>query len=307
MKHRNLLAVGLIAAVALFAGACSGDPGGPATPANTPPVANIDTGGVTTGLAPLTIAFDATGSVDTDGTIVNYYWDFGDSHTQNGDVVSHTFAPGTWTVQLKVTDDKGAIGTTATTIVATNNAPTADFSISPATGTAPLNATFDASTLSGDIDGTIVSYAWDFQELGTESGATVVKTIPAGTIDVTLTVTDNNGATATKTRSVTATGAPATAPTGFTKTGSGCCPTYGDFSWNPVPGADSYDIFLDPTFGCTWFGHTYQQSFPGQVSTAHFVDGGATGMCLGTQYDAKIRAMANGTAGPWSATIHFTL
>ncbi len=303
MKHRNLLAVGLIAAVALFAGACSGDPGGPATPANTPPVANIDTGGVTTGLAPLTITFDATGSVDTDGTIVNYYWDFGDSHTQNGDVVSHTFAPGTWTVQLKVTDDKGAIGTTATTIVATNNAPTADFSISPATGTAPLNATFDASTLSADIDGTIVSYAWDFQELGTESGATVVKTIPAGTIDVTLTVTDNNGATATKTRSVTATGAPA-APTGLQNTGSGSVPTppWGDFSWNPVPGADGYQIHMDSLFGCvSW---NPDMVFEGQRSSARLQQ---VGVCEGTHYNVTIRARANGVWGPWSAPLDIWL
>ena len=132
---------------------------------------------MTTGLAPLTITFDATGSVDTDGTIVNYYWDFGDSHTQNGDVVSHTFAPGTWTVQLKVTDDKGL------------SAPRRPPSWPPTTPRPPtLDLTGDRDgaaerhlrrlDLSGDIDGTIVSYAWDFRELGTESGATVVKTIP---------------------------------------------------------------------------------------------------------------------------------
>src|SRR5690606_41763028 len=105
---------------------------------------------------------------------------------------------------------------------------------------------------SAGVDGSTCGYAWAFHELGAESGATVAKTIPAATIDVTLPVTDNHGATATTTRSVPATGAPATAPTNLQKTGSGCCNTYGDFSWTPVPGAAGYEISMNnvPLGGC---------------------------------------------------------
>lgn len=296
---RNLI-VGLVAAVALLGAACATDPG-PGVPPNVLPVANF-TSSQTSGLAPLPVHFDATTSNDPDGSIVGYFWTFGDGATGSGATFDHTFAPGVWQVQLQVTDNKGAIGTTSTTITATNNAPTADFSISPSTGTAPLSATFDASTLSGDIDGNIVSYSWNFEELGTEAGPTVVKSIPAGTIDVTLTVTDNNGATATKTRQVTATGAPAV-PVNLTKTGSGCCDTYGDYSWTPVPGADGYEINMDGYFlgGCVT---DASDVINGQTSTGRVQQ---AGLCLGSQYNVSIRARANGVWSAWSPTIHITL
>lgn len=52
---------------------------------------------------------DATTSADSDGTIAEYAWDFGDGETGAGDVASHTYArPGTYTVTLLVTDDDGA-------------------------------------------------------------------------------------------------------------------------------------------------------------------------------------------------------
>ncbi|KIL35108.1 serine protease [Cohnella kolymensis] len=55
--------------------------------------------------------------------------------------------------------------------------------------------TFDGS-LSGDVDGTIASYEWRFSDGGTASGASVNHTFSrAGSYSVTLTVTDNAGAT----------------------------------------------------------------------------------------------------------------
>ncbi len=70
-----------------------------------------------------------------------------------------------------------------------------------------------AVTLSGaassDPDGTIASYAWNFGDGTTGSGASVTKTYAtAGTYTVTLTVTDNAGASASATTVVTVQAAP---------------------------------------------------------------------------------------------------
>lgn len=82
--------------------------------------------------------------------------------------------------------------------VVPNVAPTASF-----TGSAvDLHAQFDASA-SADQDGTIASYAWDFGDGTTGTGATPTHDYTtAGTHTVTLTVTDNRGATATTTGSI---------------------------------------------------------------------------------------------------------
>jgi len=80
--------------------------------------------------------------------------------------------------------------------------PTASFTFLP---TAPIVAetvTFNASA-SNDPDGTIVSYAWDFGDGASGSGAIVEHTYAAaGNYDVTLTVTDNDGLAHTITKSI---------------------------------------------------------------------------------------------------------
>ncbi|MEM7674853.1 MAG: PKD domain-containing protein, partial [Myxococcota bacterium] len=66
-----------------------------------------------------------------------------------------------------------------------------------------LTCSFDGSG-STDPDGTIVAFAWDFGDGTTASGATPSKTYAsAGSFDVTLTVTDDDGATDSETRTVT--------------------------------------------------------------------------------------------------------
>lgn len=72
-----------------------------------------------------------------------------------------------------------------------------------------LTCSFDGSA-STDADGTINSYAWTFGDGTSGSGETVSKTYASGgTRTVTLTVTDNAGATGSQSRSVTTT-APST-------------------------------------------------------------------------------------------------
>lgn len=74
------------------------------------------------GVAPVTITFDGSQSSDTDGTITQYNWNFGDGATGSGQQLSHTYTTeGTYTVALTVTDDKGATAT-ATSRIAGNPA-----------------------------------------------------------------------------------------------------------------------------------------------------------------------------------------
>ena len=91
---------------------------------------------------------------------------------------------------------------------ATNQSPTASFSAS----SSGLTASFDG-TGSGDPDGSISSYAWDFGDGSTGTGANPTRTYAAdGTYSVKLTVTDNGGATGSTTKAVTvAAGAAGTA------------------------------------------------------------------------------------------------
>ncbi|MBG7602833.1 MAG: PKD domain-containing protein [Gammaproteobacteria bacterium] len=66
---------------------------------------------VTSGKAPLTVNFDASGSSDSDGTVATdgYSWDFMDGNSSTEANPSYEFTvPGTYQVTLTVTDDQGA-------------------------------------------------------------------------------------------------------------------------------------------------------------------------------------------------------
>ncbi|MCX8008018.1 MAG: PBP1A family penicillin-binding protein, partial [Coriobacteriia bacterium] len=64
------------------------------------------------------VTFDASNSTD-DGSIVTYAWEFGDNTPiVNGRVVQHTYAsPGSYTVTLWVTDDKGSAQSKSVTVL----------------------------------------------------------------------------------------------------------------------------------------------------------------------------------------------
>jgi PKD repeat protein len=54
------------------------------------------------------VVFDASGSIDADGVIVSYVWDFGDGTQGTGKSPTHAYqSPGHYTVTLTVTDDTG--------------------------------------------------------------------------------------------------------------------------------------------------------------------------------------------------------
>jgi len=63
------------------------------------------------------ITFDASASRDSDGTIENYSWNFGDGGSGSGETVSHTYsATGNYQVTLTVTDNDGNTDSVTKTI-----------------------------------------------------------------------------------------------------------------------------------------------------------------------------------------------
>lgn len=171
-------------------------------PVNAPPVAQF-----TTSVEDLVVSVDGAGSTDPEGgDITAWSWDFGDgSQITSGDsaVAEHTYpATGDYTVTLVVTDEAGATGAATRTITVTappNLPPIASFTF----GASYLEVDFDAAS-SGDSDGTIAAWSWAFGDGATASGKNVSHTYAeAGAYEVTLTVTDDDGAEATTSKQVT--------------------------------------------------------------------------------------------------------
>lgn len=86
-----------------------------------------------------------------------------------------------------------------------NRPPSARFTASPATGASPLSVYLDASA-SGDGDGTITRYQWDFGDGTGASGVRLVHTYEAaGSYTARLTVIDNQGEAAHTSRRIVVT------------------------------------------------------------------------------------------------------
>lgn len=87
-----------------------------------PPLAEI---APVTGTEGAPIAFSAAGSVDPNGSIVSYAWDFGDGNTGSGATPSHTYTFfGSYTVRLIATDNDGLADTVSTTVEVAQASPT---------------------------------------------------------------------------------------------------------------------------------------------------------------------------------------
>ena len=171
---------------------------------NQPPTAALSVG--STNPSPgQSVSFDASGSTDPDGTISSYEWTFGDGATTTGQSVSHSYnSAGEYTVQVTVTDGGGAAATASSTITVgdPNDAPTASFTTEPSSPDPGQSVTFDASA-SSDADGSIASYEWAFGDGTTATGQTASHTYAdGGSFEVTLTVTDDTGATDTATETL---------------------------------------------------------------------------------------------------------
>jgi len=210
MKKKCFL-IHLFLILAMLLVGCNGGEGittPPPVTGNQSPTASF-TATPTSGVAPLVVFFSASNSSDSDGSIVSYAWDFKDGNTGNGLTINHTFSStGSYNVGLTITDNEGATDSTTKTITVTetsNQSPTASFTATPTSGVAPLVVFFSASN-SSDSDGSIVSYAWDFKDGNTGNGLTINHTFSStGSYNVGLTITDNEGATDSTTKTITVT------------------------------------------------------------------------------------------------------
>ena len=121
--------------------------------------------------------------------------------TLSGDGRIATFNSGATDLVTSPADGNGALDV----FVALNVGPVAAANVTPGSGDAPLAVALDAAG-AVDPDGTIVSYQWDHGDGTSSTGVSSSHSYLApGSYTVTLTVRDEDGATATATRAVTVT------------------------------------------------------------------------------------------------------
>ncbi len=228
---------------------------------NTVPAA--DPNGPYTGIEGQVIDLDGSDSSDSDGSIVLYEWDINNNGTYDYSsslpTRSHTYAQqGTYTIKLRVTDNLGATDAATTTATISDTSPTANFTGSPANGTAPLTVNFTNNSTGYDQP---LSYEWDFDNNGTIDSADTNPSYTysdTGTYTVKLTVTDSDGSADTLTRTDyitvalavhtltvekagTGTGTVTSSPAGI-DCGTDCAEAYGEgtvVTLTATPAADS--------------------------------------------------------------------
>jgi PKD repeat protein len=260
----------LFAAVTERYVACDGTvvndvPPDPDPPTNAPPAAGFSS--ICTELA---CGF-TDGSTDADGSVTAWTWDFGDGSNAEVQDPSHTYAAeGSYTVSLTVTDDEGATGSVSrqvtVSLAGSNQDPVAGFTSSC------TNLACDFNDQSTDSDGHIVAWSWSFGDGGTSSAQNPSRTYStAGSYPVTLTVTDDGGATHQHSATVTVTAPPPPPPSSITLTVSGRVDAekhYITHLWSGAAGS-SVDLYRNGKL---------INSTPndGRHTTAHKYDGTAT-------------------------------
>lgn len=154
-----------------------------------------------------TVRFDATASIDEDGVLVAYDWDF------DGDGVTDRSTPtpivdaviercGVVQPSLTVVDDRGARSLAVTIPLAVNCAPIAQFSVSAFV--VDEAAELRVAACAFDSDGDVVAHEWTFGDGGVATTQTASYTYADdGVFVVSLRVTDDRGATGATSTEIT--------------------------------------------------------------------------------------------------------
>jgi PKD repeat protein len=182
-------------------------------PANAPPTADLGWS-----CTALDCAF-TDASADGDGGITAWLWSFGDGETASVQHPSHSYgAASTYTVSLTVTDDDDAQSSVSKQVTVSlpgsNASPVADFT------SACTNLTCAFTDRSTDPDGSVASWSWTFGDGATSTAQNPSRTYAAaGSYTVSLTVTDDDGATQQHSATVSVTAPPPPASISLTVSG----------------------------------------------------------------------------------------
>jgi len=175
------------------------------------PVANMSLNPISD-QAPLIVSVNGNNSFDSDGDIVDYQWTVSDGQEAFGSQANFTFnSAGQYTIFLVVTDNDGLSATAEKIVIVEEkpkNAPTANMSVNPISGKAPLTVSANGNN-SFDSDGNIVNYQWTVSDGQEASGSKVNFTFnSAGQYTISLVVTDNDGLSATTQQTISVSTAP---------------------------------------------------------------------------------------------------
>jgi len=179
-------------------------------PADTAPVASFVWAPVSPGGTPLdrpvregdSVRLDASGSYDPDGEIVEYDWDLqsdGEFEIVGPDpiITVPPFASGSHPVTLRVIDDdKRSSAVMHAIIVESPAPPKAEFTFTPSSPSLLDPVRFTDRSV--DADGTIIAWEWDFGDGRTSREQSPIhRYSEVGRYRIRLTVTDDDGQTAT--------------------------------------------------------------------------------------------------------------
>lgn len=141
-------------------------------------------------------------SVDIDGSVASWFWDFGDEGTSFQEDPAHQYDDkGNFTVTLVVTDDDGASGSVSLEVLLVNVGPSAGFTFDPDEGTVGVDVRF--MDRSSDPEGKALEYLWNFGDGVTSTAMNPLNAFDSsGTKSVSLTVTDDEGASDVITREI---------------------------------------------------------------------------------------------------------
>jgi PKD repeat protein len=128
---------------------------------NQPPQAKVN--GLYNGYVGSALRFYSSGSTDSDGSIVSYFWEFGDSTNSTSRNPSHVYSEeGTYTVTLTITDDDGATASNSTTavIAVANNPPSQPELYGPQNGDQNTAYTFTVEATDPDDHDVKFVFSW---------------------------------------------------------------------------------------------------------------------------------------------------